>query len=319
MYDYINDDIFKIEELAVLIAAATKIGKLDERILNSSSPDTFYFAPILRDCAISIASLEGELVRTESLCRLLGNREITNIDRSVRLAADIYDALYIMCKLNDKVPSEKQIRKIFATSEKSSGRVMKQELIWNLEEDCQWLCEELSSLFETPSAHAAITAINEIWSSGRFLGSNRRIAMIMSGWILSKGFNCASPILGLPIYISKEIDEFREASSNAKTWITMISQSLRELGDDGINKINNGAASKLSMLTLCPPLKTTSSIENAIDFIMVSPVFTAKLIGEALQLTPRGTKIILDKLEEAEIIEAEGGRMNRNFVCRRAM
>ena len=319
MNHYTNDNIFTIDELNPLIQAATIIGKLDERVSHEISSESFYFAPIIKDTAISISSLEGSLVRMESLCRLLGNREATNLDRAVRFSTDIHDAITITRSWDDAAPSEAQIREMFTASETSSGRRMTQDLVWSLEEDCQWLRDEMVSLIENPSAPKAIETIRAIWNSGRFLGNHRRISMLMSGWILARGFSCSSPILGLPIHISKDTEGFRDASNDQKTWLIKVSESLNHIGLEGIGRIENGAASKLSMMTLCPSEKTSSSVERAIEYMLKSPVFTARSFADALKLTPRGAKVVLDKLEDKNVVEVDGGSRNRNFVCRRAM
>lgn len=316
---YTDDEFDSISDIRHLVSASAAVARLDEALKRTASSGPLYHAGNLRREAINIAALEGSLVRMEALCRLLGNREATNLERSVRLAADIHDALHEVTTWTETPPGTEQIRQLFDIADASSGRRLKQDLVWSLEEDCFWLHNELLAFMENPNPWDALENIRTLWTSGRFLGIAKRMALMVSGWLLAKGFGCLSPINGLAAYIIRDTDGFRDAAQSKITWISKVGTALNELGVEGLKRIEDGAASKLSMLALCPPEKNSSSVEKAIEFMLATPVFSAKAFAKALDLTTRGAKVVLDKLEDADVVEVDGGLRNRNFVCRRAM
>jgi hypothetical protein len=316
---YYEDELDSLSDIRHMVAASAALARLDEALRRTAPANPLYHAGTLRREAINIAALEGSLVRMEGLCRLLGNREVTNLERSVRLAADIHDALLVVEGWADQPPSSEDVRKLFDVADASSGRRLKQDLVWSLEEDCFWLHNELLSFMEKPNPWDAIENLRSFWSSNRFLGTAKRMALLVAGWMLAKGFECATPMIGLATYIIRDTDGFRDASQAKITWIAKLGHALVELGRDGLKCIEDGAATKMSMLALCPPEKNSSSVDRAIEFMMTSPVFSAKSFAKALELTARGAKVVLDKLEEADVVEVDGGLRNRNFVCRRAM
>ena len=316
---YTDDDLESLSDITHLVKAAAGIARLDEALKRTRSAEPIYHAANLRREAINIAALEGSLVRMEALCRVLGDREATNLEMSVRLAADIHAALLVVNSWEDTPPSAEEIRTLFDVSDASKGRRLKQDLVWSLEEDCFWLHNELLAFMEMPNPWDALENLRSLWTSGRFLGTAKRMALLVAGWMLAKGFGCSLPAGGLGAYIIRDTDGFRDAAQSRITWISKVGHALVELGVDGLKKIEDGAMSKTSMLALCPPEKNSSSVERAVEFMMKTPVFKAKGFAEALNLTPRGAKVVLDKLEEADVVEVDGGSRNRYFVCRRAM
>jgi hypothetical protein len=319
MTHYSDDDFDIIGSTRQLVTAAGLLARLDERLkLNASSDDVFY-PSALRNEAVSIAALEGSLVRMESLSRLLGDREATKLDRSTRLAADVHDALAAVMEWGREAPDEDRVRKVFDISDMSAGRKMKADLEWVLSEDAHWLHSALLALSERPNPWDAFETLRVLWTSNKFLGTGKRMALLSAGWIVMLGFGCDKPVLGLASIIAKDVDSFRDASQDRDGWIAHVSAALSQIGSGGIKRLDDGEAGKVSMLALCPPGKSSSSVERAIEYMMRHPVFTAKSLAEALDLTPRGAKVVLDKLEEANVIEVEGGLRNRRFVCRRAM
>lgn len=320
MTRYSDYDIESMGVTPALITAAANLSRFDEALVRSENVEALCLAARRRSEACAVASLEGALVRQEALCRLLGNRELTNLDRSVRLAADAYDALTETSRWEkDFSPDERQIRGLFDIYDASSGRRLRQDLLWSLEEDCEWLRDEIASFRERPSPFEAIELLRELWVSGKFLGTSKRMAVIVAGWVLAVGFECSMAVTGLASKIATDVDSFRDASVSKVEWLEKAAVALAQIGKEGLSSINDGAASKLSMIALCPPEKSSSSIERAVLFMMENPVFTAKIFAEQLDLTSRGAKVVLDKLTETDVVEVDGGARNRTYICRRAM
>ena len=81
-----------IEQLA-FVAAAGGAARYDETVKNLPSSDSIYRPAAMRREALAIATLEGMNPRRENLARLIGNREMTGIERDTKATADIYDSL----------------------------------------------------------------------------------------------------------------------------------------------------------------------------------------------------------------------------------
>lgn len=145
------------------------------------------------------------------------------------------------------------------------------------------------------------------------------MAMLVSGWVLAKGFKCTSPLLGLSNEIRKAPDRFRDAAQYKENWAALIAHSFDKALQAELTIIQDIPALRQTLKALCPSVRSSSSISRAIDFIIGCPVFSAKAFTENMKLTPRGAKDVLDRLGEANIIEVEGGLRNRLFVCRRTM
>nr|WP_250807824.1 hypothetical protein [Neorhizobium tomejilense] len=316
---YTDDDLESISDITHLVRAAASVARLDEALIRTEQADAIYHPAVLRSEAISVAALEGSVVRMEALSRLLGDKEATNLDRSVRLAVDIHNALTRVGTWGDEPPSSEEIRHVFDLSDASSGRRLKQDLVWVLEEDCLWLHNELLAFMEKPNPWDAIENLRSMWTSGRFLGTAKRMAMLISGWMVGHGFACTHPVLGLAPAIIRDTDGFRQASQDRISWLAKIGHALDAIGKDGLQRLTDGSASKTSMLALCPPEKSSSSIARTVEFMMKTPVFKKKALEKALGLTTRGAQVVLDKLEEADVVEVDGSLRNRTYVCRRAM
>jgi hypothetical protein len=319
MNNFSRDDLDTISDIRAMVAAAGALARLDEALKHTPCVDAVFRASALRDEAIGIASLEGSFVRKESLCRLLGNREASNLDRAVRLAADIHDALELVGNWGNEVPMPEAVRSVFDTADASAGRRIKQDLAWSLEEDCHWLHSEFASFAEKPNPWDAMETLRLLSTSGRFLGTARRVALIVSGWVVARGFGCGAQVVGLGSVVARDAEAFRDAAQSRADWLATMGDSLRRVGEAGMARIGDGKATRATMLALCPPEKASSSVEHAIEFMMKTPVFTAKKFAESLDLTPRGAKVVLDKLEDKDLVEVDGGLRNRMFVNRRAM
>lgn len=276
----------------------------------------------IRAEAMAVAGLEGHAVRNEALCRLLGDRNTSSLDRGTKLAADLVDALQLVATWDDEPPATDEVLKLFTTSDASAGRLMRPDLLWSLEGDSSWLSHELEVVHETPDPWIALDVLRRIWVSGRFQSTARRMTMLCAPWILKRGFDCEFPILGLAQRIRNSLDEFKDAEKSSHLWATAAAQAVSDASRANLKSIGDHAAERASLLALCPPERKSSSIESAVDFMIGRPIFTIKGFCEEVDVTPRGATKILDKLEEAGVVENEGGSKNsrnRTYICRRTL
>lgn len=301
------------------VSATAAIVRFDEAKNNASDYKNIYSPKAMRLEASSIASLEGAMVRHETLCRLLGDRNLTNIERSARLAADIHDGLSTVSSWGDKCPEISDIVDVYALSDASSGRLMRPDLRWTIEDDATWVVSELEKLFESPDPWLASEVIRQIWVSGRFTSTSRRMALMLATWAIPIGYGCNGTIFGLAEEIRKAPDAFRDASHNKSAWSLELANAITKCSLREIGKLQDAYAVRATLRALCPAERTSSSIENAIDFFFVQPSFTAKQFCEALGLTSRGAKVVLDKLVEANALEMESISRNRKYTCRRTI
>lgn len=307
------------DDRKVFVRAAAALSRADEAVRRTGDFSGSLILRHFRGEAVAIAGLEGHSVRVEALCRLIGNRDSSNLDRATKLAADIHDALELSAKWNDAVPDAEAVLELFTVSDASSGRLMRPDLIWSLEEDSTWLVDELASLAESPDPWAALDVIRRVWTSGRFQSCARRMAMLTAPWVLAKGFGVQRQVYGMAQRARARIDLFKDAGRIQDAWYMVAGQAVAEAGEAALKLVDDHGAERSALLAICPPERATSSVYAAVDFIMGRPIFTVKGLCDALDLTPRGGKVVLDKMEDAGLLVVEGGSRNRNYVCRRTL
>jgi hypothetical protein len=329
MDDFQDSENVIMDDRRAFVAAASAIVRADEAMIHierrgedrslKSQQVPWYRRRTIRDEAAAVAGLEGHAIRNESLCRRIGNRDTSSLDRGTKLAADIHEALLLVDSWPQRAPNLEDILKLFTTSDESTGRVMRPDLVWTLEDDATWLVRECEVAAETPEPWIAIDVIRRIWISGRFQSTARRMAMLCAPWLLAKGFGCVLPVHGLAQQIRKDVDGFRDAAKSSDAWALVTAQAVAQAGILSHRRIGDAAAERRTLLAICPPERSSSSITQAVEFMIGQPIFTVKSFCESLDITPRGAKVVLDKLEDAGLLEVEGGSRNRNYVCRRAM
>lgn len=314
-----NDPGFPvIDERRAFVSAASAVSRLDEAIRRSPELSELHRATELRREAIAIVAIEGAAVRPESIIRILSDPDATMLDRGARSALDAHNGLALSTAWQDEVNANR-IEILFKASDASTARLYRPDTAWSLEDDCAAAADECARVAETPEPWTAIEAVRRIWTSGRFFGRARRMALTMAPWLISKGFHCSVRPLGIADRVRRQTDRFREAEHDPEAWSILLATTLREAADDGLNNLGRLEGLLTSLHLLCPAMRSSSSVDDAIKLFIESPINSAKRVSDHLDLSPRGTKVVLDKLIAAGVIEVEGGARNRKFVCRRAM
>jgi hypothetical protein len=311
--------IDEADERRAFVAAASLISRLDECRLRLAEIRELYHPVAERREAAAIATVEGASSRPEAIARLMSDPEATMMERGSRTAADIARALAATRTWDSSGPSAAAISETFRISDASTARLIRPDMAWSLEEDCEFTAGELAKASETPEPWTAIEALRLIWTSGRFFGHSRRMALIAAPWLLSKGFGCSMPFIGLADHVRRSPEAYRRAEGDQEEWAILIARTVAAAASDQISRVGDLMALRRTFAALCPSERSSSSVGKAIDLLIESPVISAKAFAERLGLTPRGAKVVLDKLEEARIVEVEGGARNRVFVCRRAL
>lgn len=309
----------ELDDRRAFVAAASLMARLDEILVRTERIPPLYRAKAIRREAVAVGVIEGAVSRPESVARLEADPDATMIERGARLAVDIRKALSDSLGWISVQPDSGSVSRIFMLSDASSSRLIRPDMAWSLEEDCDFTAEEFAMVAETPEPWTAIEAIRRIWTSGRFLGHSRRMALLAAPCLIARGFDLRFPFLGLADEVRKNPDRFREVETNPERWSIEVARSLALAAGDGARRFSDIEGLRATLAALCPSERSSSSVGGAIDLLIRSPIVTARMISEELDLTPRGAKVILDKLADASIIEIEGGARNRRFVCRRAM
>jgi hypothetical protein len=315
-----TDETSPVTDNIAFISAAAACARYDENFHTIPNRDVVYIPAALRREALAIASLEGVGARKENLARLLGKRELTNVERGTRIALDIYDALQVVVSLGTELPDRQKIIEIFEVSDTSFGRVRRPEFIWSIENDALWLESELIDVAEKNDPLAWIELIRTVFNSGRFSSTARRMALLITPICLAKAFECGFPVIGTAEGIRRANDEVRDAASTGYDWARVFAEAVSTGVKLETGLIKEIAPSRATITALCPVSRSTSSIGKAIDFMLGMPVFSSKALTRALNVTDRGAKDVIDKLLDADLLEVEGGiKQNRLFVCRRTL
>jgi hypothetical protein len=308
-----------MDNIAFVLAAAA-CARYDENFQAIPNRDVVYTPAALRREALAIASLEGAGARKENLARLLGKRELTNVERGTRIALDIYDALMLVTSLGDDLPDHQKIIEIFEVSDASFGRVKRSDFLWSIQNDALWLQGELIEVADKTDPWAWVELIRTIYNSGRFSSTAVRMALLMAPICLARAFDCKAPILGTAEGVRRSNDEVREAATSAPDWACVFTGAVTTGVKIETGLIKEVPATRATIAALCPIGRSTSSVGKAIDYMLGTPVFSIKTLVNALGVSNRGAKDIVDKLLDADLLEIEGDvKQNRLFICRRAL
>lgn len=317
--DELNTHTAQLDENDSFIEAAMSVSRLDEAQAHLESSEIIYTPGARRRESMAIASIDGAIARMESLCRVISDPDITNVERGSRVAADAYTALQLVEAWTEEGPNTSDIVELFSKADSSAGRLMRPDIQWSIEEDAMWIVEQVKVLSEACTPTSAVETIRAVWASGRFLGTSRRMALLIAPWVIAKGFKCRWPIYGLSEAVKSKLDHFRDAAQTSHHWNAEFSTAMNDGFAKERQRLKDAFAQRTALLALCPPTRNSSSIEPAINFVFKYPSFTAKLFAEHLNITPRGAKVVLDRLLETNVIEVDAGARNRKFTCRRVL
>lgn len=308
-----------LDESRAFTAAAAAAARLDVSVSGSPLAGDVYVPGAMRRESMAAAAMEGFLVRPEYLAKTLSDRSRSAPVRGVLLAAGVHDGLSQACQWSDAGPTHSECVSFFSACDSASGRLIRPDVQWSVEEDSQWLADVLSAFAETADPWTAAEAVRTVWISGRFFGTSRRMAAAAAPWILKRGFGCSNPMFGAARGFSRGPDGFRDAAHSVAEWAVFLASSLADAFSSELSFLNDGLASRTALAALCPPGRSSSSVEAAVSFAFRNPAFTARDLCAGLGLTARGAKVVLDKLVEAGAFSVEGGSRNRTYLCRRTL
>lgn len=306
------------DDRRAFVDAAARFARVDEALIRSQDLVDLHRCVSARREAMAIASLEGEAVREESLVRLIGDADSTFIERGAKSAFDLYRAIGKAADLS-LCPTANEIVEIFKVSEASKLRLMNPETLWTLEEDSHVVADLASRLIETPEPWLAVETIRQIWISGRFFGNSRRIAMILAPWCVSVGFSGSTGLLGIAGALSKSPCDLKVIATDPDVWAIEFANAIAQAAASQQELLGTISGLVATMHSLCPHERSSSSVSKAINFFIGQPISSARHFSQTLGLSPRGAKIVLDKMVDSGLLNIEGGSRNRSYVSRRSL
>lgn len=307
------------DDRRAFVAAAARISRFDEALIRSSDLSSLHRSVAQRKEAVAIAASEGEACRPESLARLIGDVDSTYIERGAKAAFDIHQAIRSVSTWARLAPSEAEILDVFKTSEASRPRLLKPEMAWLLEEDVTFLADQLGRLIETPEPWLAAEVLRQIWISGRFFGTSRRIATLIAPWCIRVGFLCRNMMFGTGDALAKSGCDLREVENDPDAWAIAFAEVVAKASENQLALLDELMGLLATMSALCPCERSSSSVSAAINFFIACPISSAKRFSQDMGLSARGAKIVLDKMVSSKILDIEGGSRNRSYVCRRSL
>jgi hypothetical protein len=307
-----------LDERRAFVDAAAKFARIDEALKRTPDLAGLHRSISVRKEAMAIASFEGESAQEESLARLLGDADSTFIERGAKTAFDLHHAIDTSLKVTEE-PSTSQIIDIFRDSERSRARLVKAEMLWTIEEDAGFVTDLIGRLIETPEPWLAVETVRRIWTSGRFFGCARRMAMILAPYCVAIGFFGDHRLFGLTRAITTSATEFREFETDPDLWAAHFAMAISKASSTQLELLGSIKGLIATMQSLCPHERSSSSVLEAIGFFIAFPISSARNFSETLGLTTRGAKVVLDKMVASGILEIEGGSRNRSYISRRSL
>lgn len=307
---------FDLDERYSIYFAGSSISRFDQLLTCNANIVDIISSSLIRRESIGISSIDGNFVIEEDLSRVVYSDELTMLDRNIRKVSDIFKMLNFIHDFNDEIDSY-FIQRIFMTGDYNNNRLMKTDTIWSLEDDSTWLFNYLEKIMDQKDPWTAIEFIRQIWVSGRFFGTSRKMALSLSPLILQIGFGLNNNYYGLSNEIKKHTENLRRYSEDKDEWFLFITHCINESAKNNIEVIKNVNLLKETVSKMCQVERSTSSVDNAIFEFMKTPIFNIKKLAERLDLSQNGAKIVLDKLIEKNIIEQDDFFRNKSYIFKR--
>ena len=308
-----------IDDQATALAAGMSLGRLDAR-LEDEPAGQFLEAALLRREALAVAATEGFVASEETLARVLQDETETFLDRGARTAHDAHRALSFVVSWHSQAPDAAAILELLRLASKSNPRRRDAGAEWQSEEDAAQLAESLAGLDEAPDAWKAAETFRRLMVSGTFSGQGFKLALLLFPWLVRVGFSVPSALCGIAAEAARSADAFRSASPDADTWAGLWMSVTLSSADASSELLGSIKALRRTLAASCPHTRSTSRVPEAIDCVIRNPIVSTATLSRELALTPRGTKIVVDRLMEAGVIEVVNDRRrNRIFVCRKAL
>jgi len=298
------------------IIAGVKIGRLDERLhaRGNDAPEKEWF---IRKEAMAIASREGRLTDEIRYCGYV--EEVSNeaVDQSVRLSADIATALRIVLKW-ENTPTAAELRSIWDASNKSNLMILGADRQWQLDTAFEETAELLDLMLTDPSLDKTEHILHTIWTTKGFGQASRRMALLLSPFVLRKAFAAPHLLLGIAKYYALPVDVFDEPTRDER--IQDLLYALSKGSEHSLEASLKIARLEQEFATGIAS-RRGSGMERSIPRIISSPVINATRLADSMQVTHKGAIVILERFEEAGILSKldPTSPRTRSYICHKAI
>lgn len=306
---------YSSEALRQFGTAGYYAGSLDEMLVSGSAKRVFD-AWIARAESAAIAIADGFLVDAPSLTRATSEDAPTNLDKGVRSALDAYRARRLISTWKEP-PSTDLILEAYAVAAKSVARRMDAAGEFRLQDDASDLRGALYDAAEAADLREAARVLSTQISDDSFGGHGARMRLLIAPWLGGRvlGLKRATVPLALTLHA-----ETRKAGADADP-TAALARAMAAALKQAMDMLRNIRLLRDALVAECKVVRSTSSIGDAVEFFVGSPIASARDLEKGLGLSRRGANFVINDLVEAGVIESvyPERQKNRVFLCRRAL
>lgn len=292
------------------------IGRLDQRLAarGAALPEQDWF---VRRESIDIAARESRLADEIRLCGYVGQISDDASDQALRLASDIGDGIRIVLKWTE-TPTAADIRQVWEASNASNIMLLGAEKQWQLDSAYGRIADLMDLMLTDPSVEKTEHLIHEIWVEKAFGIASRRMALMLSPYILRRAFDAPHALIGLARNLAIPIDVLDEPTRDER--IADFADALRKGTDRSLE-----ASLKIARLedefSEAIATKKGSGAERAVRQLISTPILDASALAKLMGVTHKGAILILDRFEQAGILsKLDPARTRRKaFICHKAI
>lgn len=291
-------------------------GTLDEMLANGAAKRSFD-SWVARAESAAIAIADGFLVDAPTLTRATSEDAPTNLDKGVRSALDAYRARRLISTWTEP-PSSDLILEVFAVATKSVASRRDVTAEFRLQDDASDLRAALADAAEAADLREAARILGVQISDESFAGHGMRMRLLIAPWLAGRvlGLKRASVPLALTL-----LQEMKKAGGIDPDPSTTLARAMSSAMRQAMDMLKNVRLLSDKLISECKVSRSTSSVGDAVEFFVASPIASTRDLEKALGLTRRGANFVINDMLEAGVLEsAYPERLkNRVFLCRRAL
>jgi hypothetical protein len=291
-------------------------GTLDQMLANGAAKRSFD-AWVARAESAAIAIADGFLVDAPTLTRATSEDAPTNLDKGVRSALDAYRARRLVSTWTEP-PSSDLILEAYAVATKSVASRMDAIAEFRLQDDASDLRTALADAAEAADLREAARILGVQISDDSFGGHGRRMRLLIAPWLGGRVLGLKRASVPLALTLLQETKGAGGVDSDPPATLTRaMASALRQ----ALDMLKNIRLLSEALVGECAVGRSTSSVGDAVEFFVASPIAAARDLEKALGLTRRGANFVIDELLKAGVVESAYPERTKNrvFLCRRAL
>ncbi|MCP4698718.1 MAG: hypothetical protein GY862_17980 [Gammaproteobacteria bacterium] len=315
--------------------AGEALGKLAGRLHDGAVRKRHQASARLEE-AVGAAALEGLKALPEEVLRFIGAFPPVPKSEAVKSAVDIYRALRV-CQGGPDPARPEEGKQARLQQEKTRGGLPPTRVLLELNSRSQihssgrekaldddihadnlagWQ-EEIGRYKDFPSLIRAIQAGITMRDLAVFGDNTGRMAGITVQMMITNG-RVMIPISAL---MAQDHQEGRKKEGEGQgDEVNYLLGVIERAAGRSLQAVLGRELSRELIIDRCRPYRSSSSIEKAVDWICLNPVYTAKKLGDALELSQPGADSTCARLmETGQVEEITGGDSYRVYVAARLL